>query len=541
MRTPSKFREFREFRHSFAPKLSGILLLLLLALMASPTLRGENAIVVGYGEGAPGDLGVPVIVTATNDLDIHGYSLALSYPAEALEVSSLAVEGTHVAALDPEFVSPRIDNSLGVATLGVIFSFVEPIAVKSMPALQPGAVPRIIARLTFRVRPGATGGSYPLRLVEGAGSPAVFNRFTDAGTSIIPTLTDGTFFVRGGNVLCVDKAIAFPGATTNLLMFAHGQHPDRLTGYSIAILYDCVALDLLEASQTNTDVFAELGNPNRIEFYLSDIDDTIGGGKCRSRTGVIFDFVDPFLGQTLSASPDACDQSLMRYSWRVNAGANAEREFQELFLEDRSGDVSNNFLVGSDSIQPHLVHGKIFFSTGAIVGQVVDIETGLPVEGASVVTEPDGFEALSVNNGAFAIEDVIPGTYKLKVDKDGYYTALSGEFELLGRNTAVNIPVRIYKVPGDIPVTTFKRGFINADARFDISDAVTYLNWLFKGGEPPVCMQAADINNDDRTDISDPIFFLNFLFVGGSAPEEPFVNCGPDSSELTCEMPVGCP
>ena len=409
-----------------------------------------------------------------------------------------------------------------------------------MNPVPPGGFPQIIARLVVNVKPDAAGGSYPLRLVEGIGSPAIFNRFSVAGTSVVPTLEDGEFVVRGRNVLLLEKKRAIGGALVpSLQTIAFAQHVDALTGYSIAILYDCVALELVEATHVNTDVFAQLGQPNRIEFFLTDVDDTIGGNVCRSRTGVIFDFVDPFEGQALQPAPDAPTQSLMRYRWRVDPIANNGTEFQELVLDDRIGDISNDFLVGSDSIQPRRINGKIYFSTGTIVGQVVDIRTGGPVSGARVVTEPDEREAFTVNNGAFAIEDVIPGTYRLRIEKAGIYPARTDVVQVRGQNVAENVgQIGVYSVPGQR--VTFRRALINPDGHLDISDGVWLLNWLFQGGPLPVCMQAADVNDDDHTDISDVIYFLNFLFHGGPQPNEPFVNCGTDEGDLSCESPPGC-
>ncbi len=45
-----------------------------------PGLEAANTITVGVGDASPGKSDVHVIVTATNDVSIHGYSIAFTYP-----------------------------------------------------------------------------------------------------------------------------------------------------------------------------------------------------------------------------------------------------------------------------------------------------------------------------------------------------------------------------------------------------------------------------------------------------------------------------
>ena len=62
------------------------------------------------------------------------------------------------------------------------------------------------------------------------------------------------------------------------------------------------------------------------------------------------------------------------------------------------------------------------------------------------------------------------------------------------------------------------RGDANGDRTVDLSDAISILEYLFTGGEPPVCLEQGDFNNDGSVDISDPIPILNWLFLGGPGP-----------------------
>lgn len=65
------------------------------------------------------------------------------------------------------------------------------------------------------------------------------------------------------------------------------------------------------------------------------------------------------------------------------------------------------------------------------------------------------------------------------------------------------------------PERPFLRGDLNDDAVVDLTDAIYLLGWLFLGGKPPSCADAADANDDCRIDISDASSILNFLFLGG--------------------------
>ena len=99
-----------------------------------------------------------MIITAANDEPIHGYSLALTFPSAVLQLTDIGICGTHLVDHEPEFVAPRINNELGIAQLGVIIEFEAPTGENYLEPLEAQGSPRIIARLSFRVRPGAAGG-----------------------------------------------------------------------------------------------------------------------------------------------------------------------------------------------------------------------------------------------------------------------------------------------------------------------------------------------------------------------------------------------
>jgi len=82
----------------------------------------------------------------------------------------------------------------------------------------------------------------------------------------------------------------------------------------------------------------------------------------------------------------------------------------------------------------------------------------------------------------------------------------------------------------------FMRGDTNADAKVDIADVIYTLKFLFAGGAPAGCRDAADANDDGQVDIADAVTVLNRLFGGGPPLPPPFGLCGLD---LTIDA-LGC-
>lgn len=87
----------------------------------------------------------------------------------------------------------------------------------------------------------------------------------------------------------------------------------------------------------------------------------------------------------------------------------------------------------------------------------------------------------------------------------------------------------------DAPTPVFRRGNVNDDDFYDLSDSVQMVNALFRGelGELR-CFDAADTNDDGRFNISDPIYALAWFFLGKDPPPAPGPqSCGPDPTPDT--------
>jgi len=90
----------------------------------------------------------------------------------------------------------------------------------------------------------------------------------------------------------------------------------------------------------------------------------------------------------------------------------------------------------------------------------------------------------------------------------------------------------------------FRRGDPNSDGVINITDGIYILNFLFLGGPPPTCTEAANANDDGSANITDGIYVLNFLFLGGPAPAAPGASCGSEPegtpSDLGCASYTRC-
>jgi len=98
---------------------------------------------------------------------------------------------------------------------------------------------------------------------------------------------------------------------------------------------------------------------------------------------------------------------------------------------------------------------------------------------------------------------------------------------------------------GPPPPESLRRGFVNGDAVFDLTDAVAVLFHLF-GGLAAGCLDSVDADDDGRIDVTDAIRLLRYLFLDEPAPAEPFAACGPDltadagGSDLGCADDAAC-
>jgi hypothetical protein len=94
-----------------------------------------------------------------------------------------------------------------------------------------------------------------------------------------------------------------------------------------------------------------------------------------------------------------------------------------------------------------------------------------------------------------------------------------------------------------IPSFPFRRCDTDGSGRLEVSDAISFLSWLFLRGEAPACAPAADCDGDRRHTVTDAVHALLFLFGGGAPPPLPFPDCGfaAEPAEACTTQTDGCP
>ncbi|MBI4607184.1 MAG: hypothetical protein HY721_34910, partial [Planctomycetes bacterium] len=116
---------------------------------------------------------------------------------------------------------------------------------------------------------------------------------------------------------------------------------------------------------------------------------------------------------------------------------------------------------------------------------------------------------------------------------------LDDRFLEIAAPRVVSFERRRLEGPGE---ARFLRGDAAADGKLDLADAVAVLGYLFRRGEAPGCLDAADANDDGRLNVTDAVRLLLHLFAGGAPPREPSAACGadPTADGLACDVHPPC-
>jgi hypothetical protein len=158
---------------------------------------------------------------------------------------------------------------------------------------------------------------------------------------------------------------------------------------------------------------------------------------------------------------------------------------------------------------------------------------------------------IEVEGRELRIPDCIvePGDYRLRegspaIDAGTVEGAPDTDIEGVSRPCGGGVDQGAYERGGcGLVSVPFRRGDASADGSTDMTDAIFVLDYLFRGGRDPDCLDSADANDSGSIDISDAVFLLNYLFLGGSTPPPPREACGADetpSPRLSCQSFPPC-
>jgi hypothetical protein len=97
--------------------------------------------------------------------------------------------------------------------------------------------------------------------------------------------------------------------------------------------------------------------------------------------------------------------------------------------------------------------------------------------------------------------------------------------------------VRPETIPGTVsfPAFLYLRADANNDGVVGMSDGIYILDWLFRGGPRPPCVETSDVNGSRETNIADPVYLFQNLFIGGPRPPAPYPSCGGATVFLGCD------
>ncbi len=74
------------------------------------------------------------------------------------------------------------------------------------------------------------------------------------------------------------------------------------------------------------------------------------------------------------------------------------------------------------------------------------------------------------------------------------------------------------QIASDFVVVTFLRGDVDGLNGYSIGDLVFLLNYLFRGGDDPEVVEAADVNSDDRINVGDVTYLIQYIYFDGLPP-----------------------
>jgi hypothetical protein len=103
-------------------------------------------------------------------------------------------------------------------------------------------------------------------------------------------------------------------------------------------------------------------------------------------------------------------------------------------------------------------------SSGKIAGYITDHKTGEPIPGANVMIEGHTFGAAADLSGYYALMNVPPGKYNLRVSVIGYSNVMIKDvFVQIDLTTSINVDLSIETVDMEEIVVTADRPVIRKD------------------------------------------------------------------------------
>ncbi len=137
-----------------------------------------------------------------------------------------------------------------------------------------------------------------------------------------------------------------------------------------------------------------------------------------------------------------------------------------------------------------------------LVGVVRDSITSTPLQNATVIIIQTNDTAYTDASGTYTFYNLTADFYTLLIGHTDYSTTI-----LTSVNVGLGCCIGI-------------RGNIDNDGaeQINVADLTYLVNYLFKGGPVPFCMDEGNINALAQIDVADITYLVNYLFRAGPVP-----------------------
>jgi hypothetical protein len=208
------------------------------------------------------------------------------------------------------------------------------------------------------------------------------------------------------------------------------------------------------------------------------------------------------------------DQDLQLFTWTPNSDLSGRRDLTVTAADGFRKSTSKMllYLEPEDYIEPE---SKVRFDlpSGYIgeAGEVLEFNI-------NVIHQEEAFLFYNYQGRDYFDLEIEKTTGQVRWEfplQPGFYPLFVGVEVLEGAEVDhyhMPLPVQVVN-PGEI---NFLRGDANVDGKIDISDPIFLFDYLFQGGDLPVCSDAADANDDSKVDQNDANDILSHLFDNGS-------------------------
>ncbi len=570
-------------------------------VLEPPPPPPTNAISASPAEGEPGSLGVPVTVSIDNESALDEFTIVVGFDPVVVGAAAIEIDGTTAGDLAPDVTELEIDNIEGFVSVHVIFDDVEPLGERR---LEPGSSQSLF-RVLFDVLETAPEGVYAVTFPESVVASPSRTALIEGGAELLFTTTASTFTVVApppppSNALSfesVEAKQADSGVPVGVLL----SNESEVEAFTVFVGFPLEALDATDIGLSNTATEAnnfEFRNVRFSDEGFIGIDvifdfmppfegNSLAAGSEQVIFKTMFNVLEnaPIGEHTLRILPTAGpDETLL-----ISGGERVEYTSIDGVVTINQGtppDNPNKLVIDDITVPP----GVVEFPDTVFLTSVE------PIDAVTVIGlyEPDAFEIVDYNIVGTVLEPIAPDFVVTRVEPDAAqpffsYAAIfdafppfsdarlspgtrmplvriilsvgdtvpDGEYDLKLENEIGEPPLANALVQkgfnifpsitgGKVIVRaglkpTFVRGDTNGSGRVDLADHIYLVNFVFRKGPRPPCMDAADVDDNGKIEVADMVRVLDYLFRATFVPPAPFPDLGtdPTDDELGCDAGVG--